>query len=330
MLHRPVGVLVLLAALTVATIASLALGANALAPGEVLDALAGRASGEAEVVVRELRVPRTIVAVACGIGLGLAGALTQGHTRNPLADPGMLGVSAGAAFAIVLAAYLWRVTDPAQQVWFAFAGAALGAAVVFAVCAAGQGTTNPLTLILAGAGLTALLTAATTAIVLTDDTSLDAQRFWSAGSVAGRGLDVLAAVAPYLGVGTLLALASGPALTLLGLGDDSARALGVPTRLVRWGGFATITMLTGAATALAGPIAFLGLVVPHLARAIAGPDYRWILPYSALLGAVLLLVADTAGRLLAPPAEIQVGIVLAFVGAPFFVALVRRRSLVRL
>ncbi|WP_116115597.1 FecCD family ABC transporter permease [Austwickia chelonae] len=332
MTRRLPGVVALIGGLLLATCLSLAIGARTVPPGQILDTLLAGPGQRSDiaVVVWELRVPRTAIAVAVGAALGLAGALVQGHTRNPLADPGILGVTAGASFFVVLGAFLFRVTDPQAQVWFAFVGAAVGTAAVFAVCAAGNNSVNPLTLVLAGAALSAFLTALTSAMALTDDTSLNIRRFWAAGSVAARDLDALSHVLPYLVVGAVLALATGPTLTVLALGDDSARALGVPITLVRWAGFLTIALLTGAATAVAGPISFLGLVVPHMARAVTGPDYRWLLPCSALLGSIIILLADTAGRIIAIPGEVEVGIVTALLGAPVFIALVRRRSLVHL
>ncbi len=309
---------------------SLAVGAQTIAFDEVWRALVAPESSDEHVIVRTLRVPRTLVGLAVGAALGLAGALIQGHTRNPIADPGLLGVSAGAAFGVVLSIYALDLRLPGGYVWFAFAGALAASVVVFLLGASGRGRSTPVTLALAGAAVSALLGALTSALVLLDPDSLDGFRFWAAGSLAGRGNDVLFPLLPFLLLGTVLAFANAPALNSLGLGEDVARTLGLHVGRARVTGVAAVTLLAGAAVAAAGPIGFLGLIVPHLARAATGPDHRSLLPASALLGASVLLFADVAGRLAAPPGELQVGIVLAAVGAPFFIHLIRRRRLVSL
>jgi iron complex transport system permease protein len=282
------------------------------------------------VVVRELRIPRTLLGVLVGLALGAAGALTQGHTRNPLGDPGLLGVTAGASFAVVLSIWLLDVGSPSGYVWFAFAGALGGSVVVFTLGSAGRGGATPVTLALAGAAVTALLYAMVQAILVSDQQTLDGYRFWVVGSLAGRDAEVAGQVAPFIVIGLVLALVNAPALDLLGLGEDVARGLGQRIWLARLIGLAGVTLLCGAATAACGPIAFVGLVVPHVARALTGPDHRWLIPCSGLLGVVFLLLADVLGRIVARPGELQVGIVLAVVGTPFFIALVRRRRLVSL
>src|SRR5690606_7067877 len=253
-----------------------------------------------------------------------------GHTRNPLADAGLLGINAGAAFLVVLSIYLFGLSTPAQYLWFAFAGSALASIVVFGFASIGNGGSSPLSLALAGAAVAFFLQAMIQTIVLLDQTSLDGYRFWVVGSVAGRGMDVFWQVLPFIVVGLLVALASTPALNLLSLGEDVARSLGTNVVTTRVIGIAAITVLTGAATAACGPIAFVGLIVPHIARAVTGPDYRWLVPYAGLLGGALLVLADVVGRIVVRPGELQVGIVLALIGAPFFIALVRRRKLVSL
>ena len=318
------GVLLLLVLLAVAVVASVAIGARGISPGHVWSAVVAPTGSPDDVVVRSLRLPRTGLGVAVGVALGVAGALIQGHTRNPLADPGLLGVSAGAAFAVCLAVYGFGVASVGGSVWFALAGALVASVVVFGLGAVGGGT--PVTLALAGAAVTALLGALTSGLVLSDSQTLDAYRFWAVGSLAGRGDG--AQVLPFLLAGLLLAAVNAPALNTLQLGEDVARGLGQRIGLARATGIAAVTLLTGSAVAVSGPIAFVGLVVPHVARAVTGPDHRWLLPYAGLLGALLLLVSDVAGRVLASPAELPVGLVLAFVGAPFFIALVRRRKLV--
>ncbi|MCV2491611.1 iron ABC transporter permease [Geodermatophilus sp. YIM 151500] len=324
-----VGLLGLLVLAVVVGVLGIAVGARSIAPVDVWTALVAPTGTDDDVVVRALRLPRTALGLAVGAALGLAGALIQGHTRNPLADPGLLGVSAGAAFAVCLAVYAFGVSSVTGSVWFALAGALLASVVVFLLGTSGGGG-SPVTLALAGAAVTAFLTALTSGLVLLDSVTLDAYRFWVVGSLVGRGDDVLAQVAPFLLVGLLLALVNAPALDTLQMGEDVARGLGQRIGPARLTGVAAITLLTGAAVAVTGPIAFVGLVVPHVARAITGPAHRWLLPYSGLLGAVLLVGADVVGRVLVRPAELPVGLVLAVVGAPFFIALVRRRRLVSL
>ena len=323
-------VIALVGLLVLAVLASLAIGAKPIPLSGVWDAIWAPTGTEDDIVVRSLRAPRTLLGVVVGIALGVAGALIQGHTRNPLADPGLLGVSAGAAFFVVVGIYALGVTSLYGYVWFAFAGAFGASVLVFVLGSVGRGGPTPVTLALAGVAVSALLGALTSAFVLADQATLDAYRFWAVGTIAGREPDVVVQVAPFLAIGLLLAAVNAPALNLLGLGQDVASGLGLDLNAARWTGLAAITLLTGAATAACGPIGFVGLVVPHAVRAFTGPDHRWLLPASGLAGAVLLLAADILGRVVVRPGELQVGIVLAFVGAPFFVALVRRRRLVQL
>ena len=328
--RRLLGLLVLLVALVAALLLSIAVGARPLSLAEVWTALVSPTGTEADIVVRSLRVPRTALGLAVGVALGVAGALVQGHTRNPLADPGLLGITAGAAFAVVVSIYAFGVTTTSGHLWFAFGGALLASLLVFGLSSVGGAGGDPLTLALAGAAVTAFLGAMTSALVLLDQTTLDGFRFWNVGSTADRGTDVLWQVLPFLLAALLVALASTPSLNVLNLGEDVARSLGLNVPVVRLVGVLALTVLSGAATAAAGPIAFVGLVVPHIARAVTGPDYRWLVPYAGLIGGVLLLVADVIGRVVVRPGELQVGIVLALVGGPFFIALVRRRRLVQL
>ncbi|HSL09402.1 MAG TPA: iron chelate uptake ABC transporter family permease subunit [Pseudonocardiaceae bacterium] len=320
----------LVALLALVSLASLAVGAKPIPIGPVWDAIWSPTGTENDVVVRSLRVPRTVLGIGVGIALGVAGALMQGHTRNPLADPGLLGVEAGAAFFVVVGIYALGVTSLFGYVWFAFAGAGAASVLVFVLGSLGRGGPTPVTLALAGVAVSALLSALTSALLLADLATLDAYRFWAVGSLAGRDAGIAAQVAPFLLAGLLLAVLNAPGLNLLALGEDVARALGQRVAVTRWTGLVAITLLTGAAVAACGPIAFVGLVVPHVVRALTGPDHRWLLPAAGLAGAVLLLAADVIGRVVVRPGELQVGIVLALVGAPFFIALVRRRRLVTL
>jgi iron complex transport system permease protein len=324
------GLLAALVLLAAASVASIAVGSVHVSLGDVLEAVVDPQGTDEHVIVRDVRVPRTLVGIAVGAALGVAGALLQGMTRNPLADPGILGFEAGAAFAVVVAIFLLGVSSIAGYVWFALAGAAVAGGVVYTLGASGGSRAAPVTLALAGAAVTALLTAFTSAVLVLDVRTLDEFRFWVAGSLAGRDLAILAGALPFMAAGLLLALGSGRALNAQALGEDMARSLGQRVGRARAGAAAGSVLLSGAAVAVAGPVGFIGLTVPHAARAIAGPDYRWVTPYSAVLGAVLILLADVIGRVIAPPSEVPVGIVMAVVGVPAFIALVRRRRLAEL
>lgn len=321
------GVLALVAVLAVVSVLSIVVGARSVGLGTVLEVLTGNGSGTSDHQVVDARLPRLFAGLLVGAGLGLSGAIMQGVTRNPLADPGLFGVNAGAAFAVVAAISWFGIDEPLRYVWFAFVGAALVAAAVYAVGSMGGGGATPVKITLAGAAVNAVLLSVTTAVLLTDSATFNQHRFWTVGSIAGRRGDLVAQLAPFILVGVVLALVAGRLLNVLALGDDVARGLGQrvgPARALA--GAATI-LLCGAATAIAGPISFLGLLVPHVARRFTGQDQRWILPYSMLLAPILLLVSDVLGRVVAPPGEIQVGVVLAFVGAPFLMVLLRNRKL---
>lgn len=318
LLALSVALLAVLAAL------SIAVGSREMGVVEVVRALLNPDGAGSDAVVNGMRLPRTLLGLAVGMSLGVAGALMQGLTRNPLADPGLLGVNAGAAFGVVLAVGVFGIGAVYGYVWFAFAGA-LGATVVVQLLAGyGTGGATPGKLALAGAAVTAFLSAMTGAFVLLDGSTLESYRFWSVGSLAGQDPRLLPQVLPFLVAGALLAVASASALDSLALGEDVARGLGRRVGLVRLQVVTAVVLLAGGAVALAGPIAFVGLMIPHVARAVCGPAHRWLLVFSALLGACLLVAADVAGRVVARPAEVDVGIVVAFVGAPFFVAVARR------
>lgn len=334
--RRLVGLGVLFLLLLASIVASIVFGSRQIPFGEVTAVFRdlGTAFGHAEGlnvdqrVIVELRIPRTLLGLVAGAALGVSGALIQGHTRNPLADTGILGINYGASLAVVASFSLLGVTSVWATSMWAFGGAIAATALVFSLASIGGGQANPMTLVLGGAALSAVLSAIISGFILTDDANLDRMRFWTVGSIAGRDLTVFYGVLPFILAGLVLAFITAPQLNLLNLGDDIASGLGISTQRARLIGMALIALLAGAATAAAGPITFIGLVVPHLVRAVTGPDYRWILPYSALTGAVMMLLADVVGRLIARPGELQVGIVLAFVGAPFFIALIYRRRVV--
>lgn len=312
---------------------SLALGAAAIPPDQVVRALFGDAPSRfVDNVIWSARVPRTALGLAAGAALGLSGALMQALTRNPLADPGILGVTAGASFAIVLAVGVFGFGSFYGYVWFAFAGALVTSVLVHLLGRLGRSGLTPVKLALAGIAVSSLLNSLTGAIALTDPDALDRYRYFTAGSMADQDGATVLRILPFMAVGAVLALGCAPALNSLALGEDVAASLGRRLGLVRLSGVTAITLLTGAAVAVIGPVVFIGLVVPHVARVLAqlagiGPDQRWLLPLSAALAPCLLLAADIVGRMIARPAEVQAGIVVAFIGGPFFIALVRRRKL---
>lgn len=287
-------------------------------------------SSAAQTVIREMRIPRTLLGLCVGAALGLGGAILQGATRNPLADPGIMGVNAGAAAFIVVGILVVGPMSYSSYVWLAFLGAGAATALVYTVASFGREGATPVKLALAGAAVSAALYSITTGVVMTNVQALNEMRFWQVGSLAGRYWPVLIQAAPFIVVAVAVALVCGRLLNGLALGDDLATALGQRVRLTRTLLFVTVAVLCGAATAACGPIVFVGLVVPHVARAICGPDYRWIMAYTAVLGPIVLLAADVVGRVVLSPGELQVGVVLGVLGAPAFIALVRYRNLAEL
>jgi iron complex transport system permease protein len=318
-----VAVLVLVVLLVLVALASLMWGARDVSAAQVLDALLSPVSGDNDHgVVRNERVPRTLIGLVGGAALGVAGALMQGVTRNPIADPGLLGLNSGASLAVIVAIAGFHVTSVDGYVWFAFLGAALAALVVYGAASMGWEGVTPVKLALVGAAVAATATSCITVVLLTDRNTLREFRFWQVGSLANRSLDALTSVLPFVVVGLLVALAAGRVLNALALGDDVARGLGQDVTRGRLLVVLAVVLLCGSAVSLVGPIAFVGLVVPHVARAVVGPDYRWIVVLSILIGPLLLLAADVVGRLVVA-GELEAGLVVAVVGAPVLLALVR-------
>ena len=276
------------------------------------------------VVVLDQRLPRTLVLVVVGAALGVAGALMQSLTRNPLADPGILGINAGASLAVVLVVALTGLSGIGFYLWFAFAGAAAAAVGVYLLGMAGSSSPSPVRLALAGVAISMTVASLVQTVILANANAFNEFRFWAAGSVEGRGYPVLLATGGFILAGLLLACCLAPALNALALGEDAGRALGVRVGLVRGLAVLAVTVLAGAATAAAGPIMFVGLGVPYLARAVFGPDQRLVLPGTALAAPVLLLAADVVARLVVLPGEVPVGVVTAILGGPAFVLIVRR------
>ncbi|HEX7352733.1 iron chelate uptake ABC transporter family permease subunit [Brachybacterium sp.] len=324
-LRRVLGAVLALALLVIVVMLSLMVGSRDIPLATVWGALAGTDHSADAGVVTSLRIPRTLLGLLVGAALGVAGALIQAVTRNPLADPGILGVNAGAAFAVAIGVGVFGVTAPGSYVWFAFGGALVTTVVVYLIGSVGRGSVSPAQLTLAGVALGAVLSGITSALLLADQENFSVIRAWEAGSFADRGVDVLVSTAPFLGLALVLALCLGPALNAVALGEDLAHALGAKVLTTRVLSLVAITLLAGGATAMAGPVAFVGLMIPHVARWIVGPDHRWILAYSLLLAPILTVASDVLGRVILPTGEMQVGIVTAFLGAPVLVLLVRRQ-----
>jgi iron complex transport system permease protein len=315
-------VVVVLAALMVA---SVALGSRSVSWADVWAALGG-AEGSLEQAAVTKRIPRTLLAVIIGAALGLAGGVMQGVTRNPLADPGILGVNMGASLSVVTAVAFFGLTSPTGYIWVAMAGAAAAAVFVYAIGSLGRGGATPLKLALAGAVTSAAFASLVSAVVLPRNDIAGSFRLWQIGGVGGASYERIGQVLPFIAVGFAVCLLSARALNSLALGDELAAGLGERVAVIRATAALGAVVLCGAATAVAGPIGFVGLVVPHACRLLVGVDHRWLLPFSALVGAALLTAADVVGRVVARPEDIEVGIVTALIGAPFFIHIVRRQK----
>lgn len=303
---------------------SITLGAADITPEIVFAALFGFDETEFDhLIIQTVRLPRVLAGALVGAGLAVAGAIMQGLTRNPLADSGILGINAGAAFAVVMTVYL--LGNPSLSVYAvaALVGAAVAAVFVYGLGSMGRGGPTPLRLTLAGVILTAFVSSLTTAILIQDQETLDQIRFWTAGSLAGREMPLLAQTAPIILTGIIGALLISRQITTISLGEDVAKGLGQNTLHIKIIAAVIVVLLAGGSVALAGPIGFVGLIIPHIARFVAGVDYRWIIPYSALFGAMLVTIADVAARLVLRPQELPVGIMMALLGAPFFIYLAR-------
>ncbi|MGW0878923.1 FecCD family ABC transporter permease [Streptomyces sp. NPDC002671] len=324
---RALGLLLSLAILLLVALASIAIGAKALSVDQVWHGLFHDSGTYGDVVVDE-RLSRTVLGLLAGAALGLSGAVLQALTRNPLADPGLLGINAGASAAVVTAITYLGVTSLTGYVWFAFAGAAAVGALVWFL--GGSRGATPVRLALAGTAVSAALYGYLQAVMITDDAALGRMRFWTVGSLSSATDATIMQVLPFLAAGTVLALALARPLNAVAMGDDTARALGANLGRTRALAMLAATVLSGAATAACGPIVFVGLMVPHVVRSFTGPDLRWILPYATVLSPVLLLGADVAGRVVVRPSELQVGIVTALIGGPVFIHLVRRRRTAQL
>jgi iron complex transport system permease protein len=312
--------------LIVVMVGSTAFGALQIDAGTVVTSVTDFDDTNTEhLVIRTLRVPRAINAALVGAALAVAGGVMQGLTRNPLADSGLLGIEAGAGLAVMSAVLFFNVHALSQFALFGFAGAAIAGAVVYALGSIGRGGPTPFKLTIAGAAITALLGSLTTLLALMHPLGYNEIRFWMAGTVGGRDLPMIAQGAVYILIALVVAILIGRQITTLALGDDVARGLGQNVVVAKVVSALVIVVLAGTSVALAGPIGFVGLVIPHAVRMFSGVDYRWILPFSALLGAIFLIIADVVGRVVLAPTEMPVGIVTAAIGGPIFIYLVRAR-----
>ncbi|MHC3814593.1 FecCD family ABC transporter permease [Streptomyces sp. DT9] len=327
---RALGLVAALAALVLVGLLSVWVGTRGIPFTATWSALWHPDGSETSIIIHDYRIPRTLLGLLVGMALGLSGALMQALTRNPLADPGILGISLGASAGVVVAIAFLGVGSVLGYVWFAFIGAAVASVAVYLLGSSGRTLATPDRLVVAGAAMTAVLYAFNSAVLLLNPRAFDQYRFWTVGSLSGRYYDVIYVILPFIAVGLLIALGLAPSLNALAMGDQLGRALGLNVGRTRALGAVAVMLLCGAATAAAGPIGFVGLAVPHVARFVVGPDQRWVLTYSMLLAPVLLIGADVLGRVLGSPGEVQVGIITAFLGAPLFIALCRRRKLVML
>ncbi|WP_315969036.1 FecCD family ABC transporter permease [Corynebacterium provencense] len=325
--RRALGLIVLVVALALAFLASLAHGANPIPYADVWDAIWHRGENEASWIVWDQRLPRTVIGILTGAAFALAGALIQALTRNPLADAGILGVNAGAGLAVTVGVGVLGISGITQYIWFAFLGAAGTTVLVYVIGVAGGGRgANPATLVLAGVALGAVFGGVTSFLTLIDPDTFESIRNWNLGSVARTSLEDARFVIPFLLLGFVLAVLVATDLNSIALGDDLAASLGTRVVRARVVTVVAVTVLAGGATALTGGIGFVGLMVPHVVRWIVGPDQRWIFFYCLLGGPVMVLLADTLGRVIARPGEIEVGILTAVIGAPVLIALVRRKN----
>lgn len=302
---------------------SITLGAADITPQVVYEALFNPDGSFHHLIIQTVRLPRVLSGIIVGASLAVAGAIMQGLTRNPLADSGILGINSGASFAVVVAVVLFNTQTLSDYALFGFLGAGVAAILVYALGSIGRGGATPLKLTLAGVILTAFISAFTTAILIFDAETLERIRFWTAGSLAGREMPLLLTTAPWMLLGMFGAMIISRQITTLSLGDDVAKGLGQDTLLIKGVCAVIVVLLAGGAVALAGPIGFVGLVIPHVVRFLVGVDYRWIIPYSAVLGGMIVTVADVGARIAIRPQELPVGVIMGLVGAPFFIWLAR-------
>ena len=320
-----VGLIIGIMLLMTSFVMSLSLGQTDIPFSTAVEAFISYDDSSTEhIIVQTTRTPRAIIAGIIGASLAIAGALMQALTRNPLASPGLFGINAGAVFFVVVAAVYLSVSSLVHYMWIAFFGAALAGIAVYFLGSVGKDGLAPIKVVLAGAAISALFLSATQGILVLNENGLQEVLFWLTGSVAGRTIDMLLPILPYMATAGVVALLIGPAINVLLFGEDVAKGLGQRTILLKTIMGLVIIVLAGGSVAVAGSVGFVGLVIPHIARYFVGIDYRWVIPYCAVLGATLVLLADVAARFLIMPQEVPIGIMTAFVGAPFFIHIARK------
>ncbi|MFY3791877.1 FecCD family ABC transporter permease [Ureibacillus sp. MALMAid1270] len=303
---------------------SIILGYTNITIHTVIDAFTNFNGSNEHIIIQAVRLPRALIATAVGASLGIAGALLQALTRNPLASPDILGFNAGASFAIVVALMLFSITSLQATTWIAFGGATIAGLLVYFLGSIGRDGMTPIKMTLAGAAIAALFASLTQGLLVMDESALEQVLFWMAGSVQGRKLEILLAVLPYLAIGIVIAITISNKINILTMGEDVAKGLGQRTMFVKLITGLSVILLAGGSVAIAGPIGFIGIVVPHVVKSIAGNDYRWIIPYSGVVGGILLLMADIGARYILMPEEVPVGIMTAIIGTPFFIYIARK------
>jgi iron complex transport system permease protein len=289
-----------------------------------IDAFTNNNGSNEHIIIETVRLPRALIASAVGASLAIAGVLMQTLTKNPLASPGIFGINAGAGFAVVVAITIFSVNNMQGFNALAFLGAAVAAISVYVIGSVGREGLTPMKLTLAGAAISAMFSSFTQGLLVLDEALLDQVLFWLAGSVSGRKLETLVSVLPYIGIGWAGALLISGKMNILAMGEDVAKGLGVNTGFLKMAIGVIVILLAGAAVATAGPIGFVGIVIPHLTRSIVGIDHRWVIPFAGVLGAILLLIADIAARYLLMPSEVPVGVMTAIIGTPFFIYIARK------
>ncbi|WP_322922217.1 iron ABC transporter permease [Paenibacillus campi] len=322
---RLIGLLLLMLLLLLAAVASMIYGRTPITFAVAIEAFTHYDSQSvAQAVLHTERLPRTVIAAVVGAALAVAGAMMQALTRNPLASPSVFGINAGAIFFIVIAVVLVSVESLTTLMWCGFAGAAVAAIIVYVLGSIGRDGLTPIKIVLAGTAMTALFASFTQAVLVLDATGLQDVLFWMTGSISGRSLQMLYPVLPYMGIAVIIALSMGRAINLLLTGDDIARGMGQNVLLVKLMMGLVTVLLAGGAVSVAGSVGLIGLVVPHLMRALVGNDYRWLVPYCLAGGAILLLIADVTARLVIMPSELPLGVVTALIGGPFFIYIARK------
>lgn len=304
--------------------ASIVYGYTETSWGTAIKAFTNYNGSNEHIIIQSVRLPRALIAAAVGASLAIAGVLMQTLTKNPLASPGIFGVNAGAGFAVVVAVTIFSVGSLQAFAWISFLGAAVAAVSVYVIGSAGREGLTPMKLTLAGAAMTAMFSSFTQGLLVLNEAALDQVLYWLAGSVQGRKLETLSGVMPYLGIGWAASILISSKMNVLSMGDDVAKGLGLNTGLVKIAAGVIIVLLSGGAVAVSGPIGFIGIVIPHLTRAVVGIDHRWVIPFAGIFGGMLLLAADIAARYILMPQEIPVGVMTAMIGTPFFIYIARK------